>query len=274
MTKLDLVKRNFALHIVFLLCFFSTSFAIQDNRDNDDVEITEELLDEFDYKDNQTTNFDSISKDNSQLSPRRFSDLKDKYKGTDFIYERTKQNSGWWTRFKQSVSDFFRNLFNIKNAGQASKITDISIKIAGVIVFLLVLYFIFKAIVNKEGTWVFGKSSDKSIIPVTDLETNIHVADFNTLIKDAEVNNNYRLAIRYYYLWLLKGLSENQIIDYDAEKTNSDYQYEIKDPATSKKFAYTPYLYNYIWYGEFNVDQTQFDKAKHAFTNLLNQVKA
>ena len=59
------------------------------------------------------------------------------------------------------------------------------------------------------------------------------------LISEAESNNNYRLAIRYYYLWLLKGLSEKEIIDYDPEKTNSDYQYEIKTPEISEQFAYT-----------------------------------
>ena len=61
------------------------------------------------------------------------------------------------------------NIFNIQNAGQASRATDIALKIAGVIIFLLVIYFIFKAIVNKEGTWVFGKSSDKKIIPEHEL---------------------------------------------------------------------------------------------------------
>jgi len=258
------------LHIIFILCFLGTTYAFQD--DNKSIEDAIEVAFE-DFEIYQTKNLDSIPVDDLSLSPRQFGNLKDKYNNSDFIYERTKQNSGWWSRFKQSLSDFFKNLFNIKNAGQASKITDISIKVAGVIVFLLVLFFIFKAVVNKEGTWVFGKSSDKSIIPVTDIETNIHQADFKTLIKDAEANNNYRLAIRYYYLWLLKGLSEKEVISYDAEKTNSDYQYEIKNPQNAEKFAYTSYLYNYIWYGEFNVDKTQFDKAKLAFTNFINTVK-
>lgn len=217
---------------------------------------------------------DTLNVDTSNIKPRNFDNLKEKYSDDHFIYERTVENSGWWTRFKQWLSDKFRSLFNIKNAGQASKITDLAIKIGGVLLFVLVLYFIFRAIVNKEGTWVFGKSSDKSIIPVTDIETNIHETDFKKLITEAEENSNYRLAIRYYYLWLLKKLSAAEIIHYDVEKTNNDYKNEIEAAQIKKEFAYTSYLYNYIWYGEFNVDDEQFKKAKQAFSTFLDSIKA
>ena len=139
-----------------------------------------------------------------------------------------------------------------------------------VIICLLVIYFIFRAVINKEGQWVFGKSSDQNIIPITSVEQELEHTDFKTLIASAEANNNYRLAIRYYYLWLLKQLNEKGAIVYDVEKTNSDYQYEIKSEGLQKDFAYTSYLYNYIWYGEFNVNDTQFTKAKTAFIQLLN----
>ncbi|TXE09971.1 DUF4129 domain-containing protein [Seonamhaeicola algicola] len=218
---------------------------------------------------------DTLAVDTSTvLKPKNIANLNEIYNTDDFVYEHNVDNTGWWMRFKQWLNDFFKDLFNITSQGQASKATDIAINIAGVIIFLLVIYFIFKAIINKEGKWVFGKSSDKSIIPVTDIETNIHVTDFKALIDEAESNNNYRLAIRFYYLWLLKQLTQAEIIEYDAEKTNSDYQNEITKTNIKKEFTYTSYLYNYIWYGEFNVTATEFDQAKLAFTNFLNSLKA
>jgi len=217
---------------------------------------------------------DTLNVDTSEIKPRHFDNLKEKYSDDDFIYERTIENSGWWTRFKQWLSDKFRSIFNIKNAGQASRMTDLAVKIGGVLLFVLVIYFIFRAIVNKEGAWVFGKSSDKSIIPVTDIEANIHATNFKNLIAEAESNSNYRLAIRYYYLWLLKKLSSAEIIHYDVEKTNNDYRNEIESPKTKEEFAYTSYLYNYIWYGEFDVNDEQFSKAKYAFSAFLKSIKA
>jgi hypothetical protein len=216
---------------------------------------------------------DTLQIDTSEISPRSFNNLKETYSDDDFVYDRTIENSGWWSRFKQWLNDKIRSLFNIKNQGQAAKATNLAIKIGGVLLFLIVIYFIFRAIINKEGTWVFGKSSDKSIIPATDIENNIHAADFKTLIAEAEGNDNYRLAIRYYYLWLLKQLAEAEIIHYDVEKTNNDYSNEVETPEIKKEFAYTSYLYNYIWYGEFDVNEDQFSKAKRAFVKFLNAIK-
>ncbi|WP_131507615.1 hypothetical protein [Meridianimaribacter sp. CL38] len=217
---------------------------------------------------------DSLVTDNSPIEKRHFEELTDKYSGNDYIYERTVEQSGWWTRFKQWLSDLFQKLFNLSGDGQASSFTEVALKIFYVVVFLLVVYFIFRAIINKEGTWVFGKSSEKNIVPVTDIENNIHVADFKSLIEIAESEKNYRLAVRYYYLWLLRSLTNAQLIDYDVEKTDSDYLYELQSKDNRDQFSYTSYLYNYIWYGEFDVNTQQFDKAKHAFTTFINNVKA
>ncbi|WCO02625.1 DUF4129 domain-containing protein [Psychroserpens ponticola] len=216
---------------------------------------------------------DSIYTDTEARDKRAYENLKEKYSGDEFIYERSIENSGWWSRFKQWLSDVFKDLFSLNSDAKASNVTDIVLKIFYIVIFLLVVYFIVKAIINKEGKWVFGRSSDKSIIPITDIENNIYETDFKALITTAESENNYRLAIRYYYLWLLKTLSKAEIIDYDVEKTNSDYYYEIEHDVTKEEFSYTSYLYNYIWYGEFDIDEPQFNKAKNAFTQFLNSIK-
>lgn len=253
------MNKYIGLHIASILFFCCILQSVQAITNNNIVNI--EIV-------NDTLNIDTTN-----ITPRNFNNLKEKYNGNDYVYERNKEKSGWWSRLKQWISDKIQNLFNIKNKGQASKITDIAIKTGGVILFILVIYFIFRAVVNKEGSWVFGKSSDKNIIPVTDLETNIHATNFLELITDAEHNLNYRLAIRYYYLWLLKKLATADLINYDVEKTNSDYKQEIENQQLKDEFNYTSYLYNYIWYGEFDVNDEQFNKAKQAFVKFINSIK-
>lgn len=256
-------KKNF-IYTFFLIYLLSCSqsFALLTYSNQNTVPETDSVI----FK-------DSVYQDNSYQEKRSFDNLKDKYNDDAFIYERTTENSGWWTRFKQWLSDLFKDLFDINSDARASDITDLVLKIFYVAIFLLVVFFIVKAIINKEGNWVFGKSSDKSIIPVSDIENNIYKTDFNDLIVKAEREQNFRLAIRYYYLWLLKLLSEAEIIEYDVEKTNSDYHLEIENLETKKEFSYTSYLYNYIWYGEFDIDAPQYDKAKNAFDQFLNLIK-
>lgn len=272
------MTRNILLHIIFIACFFSIAFAFQDNEDYYDEYGLDHVIEdtETETPDNayQTNNLDSIPSDNLVIKQRVFENLKEKYPDIVFNYNTTKNKMGWWTNFKQSIINFIQSLLNETNTKKATQITDYTIKGIAITIFLLVLFFIFKAIINKEGTWVFGKSSDKNIIPITDVATNIHGADFKTLISQAESTNNYRLAIRYYYLWLLRSLNEKELIDYDPEKTNSDYKNELETSELSKQFDYTSYLYNYIWYGEFDVDQAQFEKSKRAFTNFLKSVNA
>lgn len=127
---------------------------------------------------------------------------------------------------------------------------------------------------NKEGKWIFSKSSTKNIIEYDEIEKNLHLVDFENLIAESINLGNRRLTIRYYYLWLLKKMTQNEIIAWDIEKTNSDYIYEIKNTELKDTFNYLSYLYNYIWYGEFDIDQSTFEKAKNSFENTLKTLKS
>lgn len=131
------------------------------------------------------------------------------------------------------------------------------------------IYLIVKAIINKEGQWIFGKNSNKRTVYYSDIEKNIHLLDFEKLIKESLESGEKRAAIRYYYLWLLKIMAQNNYIEWDIEKTNSDYLYELQRPAHREEFTYLSYLYNYIWYGEFEIDETTFNKAQSRFKKAI-----
>ena len=90
------------------------------------------------------------------------------------------------------------------------------------------------------------------------------------LIKQANANGEYRLTVRYYYLWMLKQFSDKEIIRWDIEKTNSDYQYEIKDATLKEEFNYLSYLYDYCWYGEFDINKEQIQQIEKAFAKTIN----
>ncbi|WP_112085547.1 DUF4129 domain-containing protein [Flavobacterium lacus] len=211
-----------------------------------------------------------IEIDSSTIETRTFEgDFKDNYQDSDYIYEQAVKESNWWERFKQWLADFFKNLFNLSSDTVSGKVVDILIKSLAVILIVFVIYLIVKSIMNGEGQWIFGKSSDKKVIHYEDIEKNIHLVDFEKLIKETLKSGEQRLSIRYYYLWLLKKMADKNIIEWDIEKTNSDYLYEIKDQTFKPNFEYVSYLYNYIWYGEFELDEQTFEKAKAAFEKII-----
>ncbi len=197
-----------------------------------------------------------------------------KYEKDDaFSYEvKIGDKSSWWDRFKEWLSNFFKNLFNFKDAVAASNFVDVLIKIIAGCLIVFVIYLIVKSIMNGEGQWIFGKSSDKKVIQYEDVERNLHLVNFEQLIKQSLKNNEHRLVIRYYYLWVLKTMSEKGVIVWDPEKTNSDYTLEIQNPNIKEQFSYASYLYNYIWYGEFELEESAFNKAQKVFENLIKSV--
>ena len=218
---------------------------------------------------------DSLTVDRNTIEPTRFPEnFKDDYKGEEYIYERTVDTEGWFTKFKRWLSELIKNWFDVQSDTSASEITQLLINLFYIFIIIAVIYIIVRAIMNGEGRWVFGKSSDKKVIPVEDLEQNIHSVDFKKEIAKHAAAGDFRLAIRYYYLFILKKLTDSGSIEYDVEKTNADYLNELSFSAYQDDFGHTSYLYNYIWYGEFPVDATGFEKAKVPFERLLNQIKS
>ncbi len=206
---------------------------------------------------------------------RRFdNDFKERYSGRNFNYEgkkvvnKTQAGSGQYEDYKKEKT-------KIKERNNADEIT-INFGPFGWIFYIIlgaaVIYLAY-VLLNEGGTGLFSSGKNKTITNYDDITAeNIEHADIHALIKKAENDTNYRLAIRYYYLLVLKTLSLKNHIKFEDDKTNAEYLNELNEKPFSKSFAYTSYLYNYIWYGKFSLDNSQYTKAKHNFTTLLNQV--
>lgn len=206
---------------------------------------------------------------------RKFKDkFQDKYKDNDdFDYSEKPEEESLLQRILRAIARFFDNLFGSSKSGSGDGLFLLwFFRILAVGLVLTAVYFIVRAILKKEGVWIFGRSS-KKISPLSEEEgQNIHEMDFNVLTATAVDQNDYRLAVRYYYLWLLKRLSARGIIDWNWDKTNTDYYYEIKDNNLRDDFKYLSYVYDYCWYGEFEIDSEAFSKAEKAFKKTLNSL--
>jgi len=196
-------------------------------------------------------------------------DFQENYSDSDFIYESKAKEKGAWQRFRERLRRIYESIFGFKTSDQTDKAIDLTIYTLALLLTIVVIYLIAKAIMKDEGKWIFGRSSDKKLITYDELEQSLLETNFRDLIADSEKKGEQRLTIRYYYLWLLQSLSENGHIQWDIEKTNSDYANEIKDIQLKKDFQYLSYLYDYIWYGEFEVDQSTYDKAKASFNKTI-----
>lgn len=211
-----------------------------------------------------------IQVDSGTVEARHFEkNFKKKYTDKEFVYEYKAPEKNWWDHFKHWLARLIFNLFNFSSVKTSLTFVAILFRIIAVLVVIILIYFIARALTKQEGRWIFGKNANKKTLFYSDAEKNIHLLDFEKLIKESIEAGERRIAIRYYYLWLLKVMAQNNYIEWDIEKTNSDYLYELHNPAHKEEFTYLSYLYNYIWYGEFEIDDVVFRKTENRFKKAL-----
>jgi hypothetical protein len=117
------------------------------------------------------------------------------------------------------------------------------------------------------------KYRQKVADPLVSEEEEIEEGDYERLLQRAIQQKDFRLATRYYYLWLLNRLSQKEYIEYHKDKTNSDYLFELKDAQVRSQFSYVSYIYSYVWYGEFPIDELKFGTIKEKYQSFMNQIK-
>lgn len=217
-----------------------------------------------------TTNTVTIADTTVVHTERTFKEgFQENYKGNEFQYETKPKPKSAWDRFWEGVGNFLRDLFGSGEGEKGSPFWGLFFKLLALVVVIFAIYMIVRAIIGKDSMWIFSKSHKK--IAVQDIsEEDLQQMDFPTLINQTKETGDYRLAVRYYYLWLLKKLAAREIIKWNWDKTNSDYGYEIKDDTLRGEYNYLAYVYDYSWYGEFTLDEKAFGKAEKAFLKTIN----
>ena len=201
------------------------------------------------------------------------SEFKEHYSGRKYNYEGREIVGSSTSKFGNR-SKYSKNQPTIKesnNTGNSSLNFNIVNGIFIFILFLAVSYLAY-TLLQDGSSQLFYKARDKLTSYGDITADNIQQADIKALIETAENNNNYRLAIRYYYLLVLKQLTVKKYIIFKDDKTNADYMNAIATEKFSTIFAHTSYIYNHAWYGEFQVDTKQYQLAKAKFVQLINSI--
>jgi hypothetical protein len=100
------------------------------------------------------------------------------------------------------------------------------------------------------------------------LSEDIFAINYEQELQKAVSNNNYRLGVRLMYLHILKIFSDNGIIQYKIERTNSDYLAQLYNTSYYKNFFRLTRNFEYVWYGKFDIPSEAFQMVQQDYTNL------
>jgi len=160
------------------------------------------------------------------------------------------------------------------NLGHLSPENFVWNKYIGIIMIVVLVLLIVLVIIKLSGVKLRALIGKKKLdTPEIEIYAeNVHEMNFEQLIAQAVSNKDYRLATRFMYLRNLKSLTDKKIINWNPNKTNYSYQYEISDNDLRQQFVNTTFIFDYVWYGEFALDDPMFAVVSEQLNNLSKTV--
>ena len=194
-------------------------------------------------------------------------DILDKYKNDpEFDYDGGPEESeDWITKIKNWINQQLAILRSSKTYSTLLDYLYYGLMIAALI---LIIRGLIKA--DRRGL-LFGKINSNEI-KMIESEEDISQINFDELIAAAAERKDYKLAVRYLFLKSLKLLSEKELIELRNNKTNHQYLSEIKNNRISNAFQIATSRFEWIWYGDFPVDEKVMKSSQNDFNELFGLI--
>ncbi|WMJ71900.1 DUF4129 domain-containing protein [Cytophagaceae bacterium ABcell3] len=171
----------------------------------------------------------------------------------------------------RSPSWLERLLNYIFGDGDFSGMANVGEVLLWVAILALIVFVVFKLLkVDFASLW----RSDANVPAINSEEGELpSTPDLQMLLEKAVETQDFRNAVRYYYLIILQELGQRNFIRWAAEKTNRDYLSEIKNPSLKPGFRNVSSVFDHIWYGGFELSEERYKQIDHSFADFLHKLK-
>lgn len=147
------------------------------------------------------------------------------------------------------------------------------ILIVSIILMLALLVF---AVVQQgwfnSNTRISGGDS-KRILNLEDIEENLHESDLDRALRLALEAGDYRMAIRIYYLSVIKELSALNWIKWKRDKTNGQYVREMGEKPGNEAFRQLTVAFDRVWYSDEDIVQRHYEVLSPQFKAFIGNLK-
>lgn len=169
-----------------------------------------------------------------------------------------------------------KEVVNKPNQGRSMAWNPAVLKIVGYILILLligwVIYYLFKNAMKDDGHLKNSIHSDSLLYDNRHIDE-IRENDIEKLLHEALERNDFKMAVRLYYIRLLKQLHTTGFIAWKKDKTNHDYAAELTTFTFTREFRKLMTAYELIWYGDRTPTPEEFRKLQINFNDLHRQAE-
>jgi len=170
-----------------------------------------------------------------------------------------------WDRFINWVIHIISRLLRGATSTNLGQITMYLIG-GGLLVFIIMM------LLKVDAFRVIFSGADQGKLRHQGLTENIHEMDFEKLIEQAMATEDFRAGIRLVFLYALKILSDQQLIDWNPGKTNHDYVEELERSDLKVGLNELSFYFDYAWYGNFPVSAEVFRRVQTSFQQWKEKI--
>lgn len=150
-------------------------------------------------------------------------------------------------------------------------------KILGII--LLVGLLVLLIVKMAGGENLFGPKNSKikpavSQAEMDKIEENLHEAELTDPIQRAIAAGDYPMAVRLYYLAVLKELAAKNHIRWKRDKTNGEYLRELAGSPHFGTVQEVTLAFERVWYGKVELTKPDFDQLEIKFKKAVASASA
>ena len=149
--------------------------------------------------------------------------------------------------------------------------------IYGVLIILgiILVYIIVKLIIQQPLKNRVKTINAIDISTISEEELNpktIEKSELELLLDEALNNKEFKVAVRVWYLQMLKVLISNNKIVWKKEKTNYDYQLELIVESYHDAFKTFSLFYDEVWYGDLKISEELYTKVEPELKQLYKKI--
>lgn len=170
---------------------------------------------------------------------------------SDFFYDRERPPITLFQKFKYWLLQRVVDIFYFGAEYHLWKILIYGLVAASVIFIAIKLF-------KTDFQGLFYRKKNSGVTMSAGLLPEEEHKNFDSLISQYVIEKRFRHAVRVMYARLLHDLGERGLLSLKRDKTNREYLYELKNPDVRKSFAELTRYFNYIWYGNFEIDEDSF----------------
>ncbi|MDM1296768.1 DUF4129 domain-containing protein [Sphingobacterium sp. N143] len=216
--------------------------------------------------------FDSIPKYSAQrpFKTDSFEHIINRYEHDDFVYsENIKDKVGVLQRIFSRLTDWLSSMM----PDNPYKFREEFGYLFAFLALIALAFILYKVLYNKKQYFIKHDQEEDELDTLAYVERNLMNSNLDPYIQDAMVQKNYALSIRYLQLLNIQKLAHAGYVKWKHSKTNAEFAQEIRDENLRQGFMDCTRIFDYVWFGQFELAESDFNQYKVLFSQYQNQIK-